>query len=41
LLVEVLGVELPAFEASNLGADQRGAVLEIVQAILCQTSSCR
>src|SRR5712672_2407537 len=35
LLVEVLCVELPAFEASNLGADQRGAVLEIVQAILC------
>src|SRR6267142_1555558 len=35
LFVEALGIELPAFEASNLGADQRGAVLEIVQAILC------
>src|SRR5258705_13144582 len=35
LLVEVLGVELPAFEARNLGADQRAAGLEIVQAILC------
>ena len=34
LFVEALGVELAAFEACDLGADQRGAVLEILRAIL-------
>ena len=34
LFVEALGVELPAFEASDLGADQCGAVLEILRAVL-------
>ena len=33
LFVEALGIELPAFDPRNLGADQRGAVLEIVRAI--------
>ena len=33
LFVEALGVELAAFDAGNLGADQRGAVLEILRAI--------
>ena len=34
LFVEALGIELAAFEARDLGADQRGAVLEILRAIL-------
>ena len=34
LFVEALGVELAAFEAGDLGADQRGAVLEILRAVL-------
>ena len=33
LFVEVLGIELAALEAGDLGADQGGAVLEIVRAI--------
>ena len=33
LFVEALGIELAAFEARDLGADQGGAVLEIVWAI--------
>jgi hypothetical protein len=33
LFVEPLGVELPAFDPRNLGADQRSTVLEIVRAI--------
>src|SRR6267142_3913259 len=35
LLVEALGIEFPAFDPRDLGADQRGAVLEIVRAIRC------
>ena len=31
---KVLGIEHPAFEAGELGANQRGAVLEILRAIL-------
>ena len=31
--VEALGIELPAFDPRDLGADQRGAVLEIFGAI--------
>ena len=34
LFVKALGVELAAFDACDLGADQRGAVLEILRAIL-------
>ena len=34
LFVESLGIELATFDARNLGADQRGAVLEILRAIL-------
>src|SRR6266436_3900667 len=34
LFVEALGIELPAFDPSNLGADQRGAGFEILRAIL-------
>ena len=34
LFVEALGVELAAFQAGDLGADQRGAVLEVLRAIL-------
>src|ERR1700687_5496943 len=33
LFVKALGIELPAFDPRDLGADQRGAVLEIVRAI--------
>src|SRR5258706_8425969 len=33
LFVEALGIKLPAFDPRYLGADQRGAVLEIVRAI--------
>ena len=33
LFVEALGIELTAFDPRDLGADQRGAVLEIVRAI--------
>ena len=33
LFVEAFGIELPAFEARALGADQRDAVLEIIRAI--------
>ena len=33
LFVEPFGIELPAFDPRNLGADQPGAVLEIVRAI--------
>src|SRR3984893_16210092 len=33
LFVEAFGIELPAFDPRDLGADQRGAVLEIVRAI--------
>ena len=33
LFVEALGIELPAFDARDLRADQRGAILEIVRAI--------
>src|SRR3979409_480054 len=33
LFVEALGIELLAFDPRDLGADQRGAVLEIVRAI--------
>ena len=34
LFVEALGIELAAFDAGDLGADQRGAVLEILRAVL-------
>lgn len=34
LFVEALSIELPAFDPSNLGADQRGAGFEILRAIL-------
>ena len=34
LFVEPLGIELAAFDAGDLRADQRGAVLEILRAIL-------
>ena len=34
LFVETLGIELAALDAGDLGADQRGAVLEILRAIL-------
>ena len=34
LFVKVLGVELAAFDACDLRADQRGAVFEILRAIL-------
>ncbi len=34
LFVKPLGVELAAFQAGDLGADQRGAVLEVLRAIL-------
>ncbi len=34
LLVEALGVELAAFDARDLGADQRGAVREVLRAVL-------
>ena len=34
LFVEALGIELAALQAGDLGADQRGAVLEILRAIL-------
>jgi len=30
LFVEAFGIELPAFDPRNLGADQRGAIIEIV-----------
>ena len=33
LFVEPIGVELAALDARNLGADQRGAVLEILRAV--------
>src|SRR3982074_2987722 len=33
LFVEALGIELPAFDPRNLGADPRSAVREIVRAI--------
>ena len=33
LFVEALGIELAALQAGDLGADQRGAVLEILRAI--------
>src|ERR1700726_5134377 len=33
LFVEALGIEFPAFDPRYLGADQRGAVFEIVRAI--------
>ena len=33
LFVEALGIDFPAFDPRYLGADQRGAVLEIVRAI--------
>ena len=33
LFVETFGIELPALDPRKLGADQRGAVLEIVRAI--------
>src|SRR5262249_22610026 len=35
LLVEPLGIELTAFDPCDLRADQRGAVFEILRAILC------
>src|ERR1700733_9655565 len=34
LLVQVLGIEHPAFEAGEFGADQRGAVFEILRAVV-------
>ena len=34
LFVEALGIELAAFDPGDLRADQRGAVLEILRAIL-------
>jgi len=34
LFVEALGGELATFQSGDLGADQRGAVLEIVRAIV-------
>jgi hypothetical protein len=34
LFVEALGIKLPAFDPRYLGSDQRGAVLEIVRAIV-------
>ena len=34
LFVEALGSELATFQSGDLGADQRGAVLEIVRAIV-------
>src|SRR5258708_24788884 len=34
LFVETLCIELPAFEASDLGGDQRRTVLEIIAAVL-------
>ena len=34
LFVEAFGVEVPAFDPRDLGADERGAVLEIVRAIV-------
>ena len=34
LFVEALGIELAALDPRDLGADQRGAVLEILRAIL-------
>jgi hypothetical protein len=33
LFVEAFGVEVPAFDPRDLGADERGTVLEIVRAI--------
>ena len=33
LFVEAFGIELAALDAGDLGADQRGAVLEILRAI--------
>src|SRR6202040_2454060 len=33
LFVEALGIELPAFDPREFGADQRGSVLEIIRAI--------
>ena len=35
LLVQAFGIEFAAFQSGHLGADQRGAVLEIFRAILC------
>ena len=34
LLIQALGVQFPAFDAGDLGADQRHAVREILRAIL-------
>ena len=34
LFVETLGVDLAALQAGDLGADQRGSVLEVLRAIL-------
>ncbi len=34
LLIQTLGLELAAFETGDLGADQRGAVLEVLLAVL-------
>ena len=34
LFVQAFGVQLPAFDAGDLRADQRGAVLEILRTVL-------
>jgi len=34
LLIQTLGVELPAFDAGDLRADQRGSISEILRAVL-------
>src|ERR1700745_3189653 len=35
LFVEALGIEFAAFDPGDLGADQRGAIFEILRAIFC------
>src|SRR5258707_2321633 len=34
LFVEALGIKLPAFDPRYLGADQRGAIFEVLRAIV-------